>query len=153
VASNPGLVRFINVSTVESQSGDLVVINRNGKLVLVDDEGREKERYALTYGSRLHVHDGERVEPGREIVEWDPFTSVILSELSGKVEFHDVIEGENVREETDKVTSTSSHIVEASQNEALARDPVRGRPSGDTCCRRAPTWWCRTARGVLARPW
>ena len=131
LAANPGIVRFINVSTVESSSGDLVVINRNGKLVLVDEEGREKERYALTYGSRLHVHDGERVEPGREIVEWDPFTSVILSELSGTVEFHDVIEGENVREETDKVTGHVERIiVEASQNEK--RSPaivVKGRTS------------------------
>jgi DNA-directed RNA polymerase subunit beta' len=129
VATNPGIVRFMNVSTVESQSGDLVVINRNGKLVLVDDDGREKERYALTYGSRLHVHDGEKVEPGREIVEWDPFTSVILSEIRGKVEFHDVIEGENVREETDKVTGHVERIiVEASQNEK--RSPailVKGR--------------------------
>jgi DNA-directed RNA polymerase subunit beta' len=130
-ATNPGVVRFINVSTVESQAGDLVVINRNGKLVLADDDGREKERYALTYGSRLHVHDGERVEPGREIVEWDPFTSVILSEIRGKVEFHDVIEGENVREETDKVTGHVERIiVEASQNEK--RSPailVKGRTS------------------------
>jgi DNA-directed RNA polymerase subunit beta' len=129
IAANPGIVRFINVSTVESQAGDLVVINRNGKLVLVDEEGREKERYALTYGSRLHVHDGERVEPGREIVEWDPFTSVILSEIQGTVEFHDVIEGENVREETDKVTGHVERIiVEASQNEK--RSPaivVKGR--------------------------
>jgi DNA-directed RNA polymerase subunit beta' len=131
IATNPGIVKFINVSTVESQSGDLVVINRNGKLVLVDEEGREKERYALTYGSRLHVHDGEKVEPGREIVEWDPFTSVILSEIRGKVEFHDVIEGENVREETDKVTGHVERIiVEASQNEK--RSPailVKGRTS------------------------
>jgi DNA-directed RNA polymerase subunit beta' len=131
VSTNPGIVRFINVSTVESQAGDLVVINRNGKLVLVDEEGREKERYALTYGSRLHVHDGEKIEPGREIVEWDPFTSVILSEIRGTVEFHDVIEGENVREETDKVTGHVERIiVEASQNEK--RSPailVKGRSS------------------------
>ncbi|MDX1389691.1 MAG: DNA-directed RNA polymerase subunit beta', partial [Acidobacteriota bacterium] len=117
-ASNPGVMRFINVQTVESQDGDLVVINRNGKLILSDDEGREKERYALTYGSHLHVHDGDRVEPGADLVEWDPFTSVILSEIKGKVQFQDVVEGENVREETDKVTGHVQRIiVEATQNE------------------------------------
>ena len=118
LASNPGTVKFINVSTIESRTGDLVVINRNGKLVISDDAGRERERYALTYGSHLRVHDGEQVEPGKEIVQWDPFTSVILSEIRGKIVFHDIVEGENLREETDKVTGHVQRIVvEAAQNE------------------------------------
>jgi len=118
VASNPGKVKFLNVNTVESEKGDLVVINRQGKLVLIDDKGREKERYALTYGSHLLVKEGDEVEPGKELVEWDPFTSAILTEIAGKVEFHDIVEGENVREETDKVTGLSQKIiVEASASE------------------------------------
>jgi len=117
-ASNPGKVKFITVNTVESDAGDLVVVNRSGKLVITDDAGRERERYALTYGSHLRVHDGQMVEPGTELVEWDPFTSIILSEIRGKAEFQDIIEGENLREETDKVTGLSQRIiVEASQNE------------------------------------
>ncbi len=117
-ASNQGTVRFLNVNTVESKAGDLVVINRNGKLLLVDEKGRELERYALTYGSRLLVHEGDSVDPGKELVEWDPFTYAILSEIAGQVEFQDIVEGENVREETDKVTGLSQKIVvEASQNE------------------------------------
>jgi DNA-directed RNA polymerase subunit beta' len=118
VAKNPGTVKFINVATVESKAGDLVVINRNGKLVIADERGREKERYALTYGSHLLVHEGEAVDPARELVEWDPFTYAILSEIGGKVEFQDIVEGENVREETDKVTGLSQKIiVEAPQSE------------------------------------
>ncbi len=117
-SKNPGSVKFLNVNTVESKAGDLVVINRNGKLVLVDGKGRELERYALTYGSRLLVHEGDLVEPGKELVEWDPFTYAILTEVGGKVEFIDIVEGENVREETDRVTGLSQKIiVEASQNE------------------------------------
>ncbi|HEX2254769.1 MAG TPA: DNA-directed RNA polymerase subunit beta' [Thermoanaerobaculia bacterium] len=111
VAKNPGRVKFINVATVEAKKGELVVINRAGKLVLVDDKGREKERYALTYGSHLLVRDGQEVEPGLDLVTWDPFTSVILSEIAGRVEFHDIVEGENVREETDKVTGLSQKII------------------------------------------
>ena len=118
IASNPGQVKFLNVNTVESKGGDLVVVNRQGKLLIVDDKGREKERYALTYGSHLLVKDGDEVKPGTEMVEWDPFTSAILTEIAGKVEFHDIVEGENVREETDKVTGLSQRIiVEASANE------------------------------------
>ncbi len=117
-AKNPGLVRFLNVSTVEVKRGDLIVVNRNGKLLIVDPKGREKERYALAYGSRLHVHDGQEVIPGTPLVEWDPFTSSILSEQGGAVEFRDIVEGENVREETDRVTGLSQRIiVEASATE------------------------------------
>ena len=118
---NIGWVKFINVATVDSREGDLVVVNRNGKLVLVDEAGRELERHPLTYGSHLLVHENQKVEPGIDLVEWDPFTSAILSEVAGRVEFHDIVEGENVREETDKVTGLSHRIiVEASQNEKRA---------------------------------
>jgi DNA-directed RNA polymerase subunit beta' len=110
-ASNPGVVKFLNVATVESKEGELVVINRAGKLLIVDDKGREKERYALAYGSHLKVHEGQRMEPGEELVQWDPFTSAILSEIAGTVEFQDIVEGENVREETDKVTGLSQKII------------------------------------------
>jgi DNA-directed RNA polymerase subunit beta' len=118
IAKNPGIVKFLNVNTVESRRGSLIVINRSGKLVLTDEKGRERERYALTYGSQLLVHEADAVEPGTELVTWDPFTSAILSEIRGKVEFQDIVEGENVREETDKVTGLSQKIiVEASANE------------------------------------
>jgi DNA-directed RNA polymerase subunit beta' len=118
IAKNPGLVKFINVNTVESRRGSLIVINRSGKLVLTDEKGRERERYALTYGSQLLVHEGDAVQPGTELVTWDPFTSAILTEIGGKVELQDIVEGENVREETDKVTGLSQKIiVEASANE------------------------------------
>ncbi len=64
------------------------------------------------------MHEADNIEPGTELVTWDPFTSAILSEIGGKVEFHDIVEGENVREETDKVTGLSQKIiVEASANE------------------------------------
>jgi DNA-directed RNA polymerase subunit beta' len=129
---NPGWVKFINVNTVESKDGNLVVINRNGKLVIVDKAGRELERYALTYGSHLRVHENQEVEPGTELVEWDPFTSVILSEIAGKVEFQDIVEGENVREETDKVTGLSQRIiVEASATEKRAPAMVVRNKDGE----------------------
>ncbi|MYB20253.1 MAG: DNA-directed RNA polymerase subunit beta' [Holophagales bacterium] len=120
-ARNEGWVKLINVATVDSREGALVVVNRNGKLVLVDEAGRELERHPLTYGSHLLVHENQEVKPGTDLVEWDPFTSAILSEVGGHVEFHDIVEGENVREETDKVTGlTERIIVEASQSERRA---------------------------------
>ena len=118
---NPGKVKFLNVNTVESKDGDLIVINRNGKLLVHDPKGRELERYALTYGSRLLVHEGADVKPGTELVEWDPFTSAILTEIGGKVDFVDIVEGENLREETDRNTGlTQRIIVEASAQDKRA---------------------------------
>ncbi len=117
-AKNPGWVKFLNVSTIESKRGALIVVNRNGKLLITDEKGRERERYALTYGSQLLIHEGAEVQPGTELVTWDPFTYAILAEIGGKIEFQDIVDGENVREETDKVTGLSQRIiVEASANE------------------------------------
>ncbi|MEO1369088.1 MAG: DNA-directed RNA polymerase subunit beta', partial [Acidobacteriota bacterium] len=118
---NKGTVKFINVNTVESKNGELVVVNRNGKVAIVDAKGRELERYSVTYGSHLQVREGQQIEPGTDLVVWDPFTSAILTEIAGTVEFVDIVEGENVREETDRVTGLSQRIiVEASATEKRA---------------------------------
>src|SRR5512141_3164138 len=126
-ATSPGKVHLVNVSTVTNKDGNLVVINRNGKLLIVEDiptkkgkksnvdmaegTGREKERYALVYGSTLKVRDGQHVDAGASLVEWDPFTSAILTEVGGKIVFKDIVEGENVREETDKVTGLTQMVI------------------------------------------
>ena len=83
-AKNPGTVRFLNVATVKRKDGNLVVVNRNGKITIVDNKGREKERYSVVYGSTIKVCDGQEVVPGQELVEWDPFTSAILTEVGGQ---------------------------------------------------------------------
>jgi DNA-directed RNA polymerase subunit beta' len=132
VAKNTGVVKFLNVASVESKKGDLVVINRSGKLVVTDPKGRELERYALTYGSQLLVKEETEVKPGQDLVQWDPFTSAILTEIGGKVEFQDIVEGENLREETDKVTGlTQRIIVEASAQDRRAPALVIHGPDGE----------------------
>ncbi|MDQ6891389.1 MAG: DNA-directed RNA polymerase subunit beta' [Acidobacteriota bacterium] len=110
-AKNPGTVRFLGVTTVQRKDGNLVVVNRNGKITIVDNKGREKERYSVVYGSTIKVSDGEEVVPGQELVEWDPFTSAILTEVGGKVSFRDIVENENLREETDRVTGLAQKII------------------------------------------
>jgi DNA-directed RNA polymerase subunit beta' len=126
-ATSPGRIQLVNVVTVTNKNGDLVVVNRNGKLLIMEDTAarkgkkgekediaattREKERYALVYGSTLKVQDGQRVEAGQPLVEWDPFTSAVLTEVGGKVAFKDIVEGENVREETDKVTGLTQMVI------------------------------------------
>src|SRR4030081_1925921 len=82
-AKNAGKIHFINLVTVRAKSGDLVAMNRNGSIAIVDDKGREKERYAIVYGAKLKVEEGTKVTQGSRLGEWDPYTFSLLTEISG----------------------------------------------------------------------
>ncbi len=110
-AKNPGTVKLVNALTVRKNDGTEVVVNRNSKLVVQDAKGREKERYSLAYGSVLQIAQGEEVKPGQLLVTWDPFASPILTEIGGRVVYKDVIDGVNLREETDRTTGLTQKIV------------------------------------------
>src|SRR4030095_16836467 len=116
-ARSNGAVRFINLQTVKSKAGDLVVMNRNGSIVVVDEKGREKERYAVVYGARIKAEDGTHVQLGQSLVEWDPYTFSILPEIGGTVQFKDLQEGLTLHEEVDEVTGLSRHVVMDSPDE------------------------------------
>ncbi|MFQ5720079.1 MAG: DNA-directed RNA polymerase subunit beta' [Acidobacteriota bacterium] len=117
VARHAGLIRFINLTTVKNRAGDLVVLNRSGTLVIHDEKGREHERHSLVYGAVLKIVDGQVIEPGALLVEWDPYTFAILTENSGTVEFNDIIPGETVKEEVDEVTGFSTPVIIESDRE------------------------------------
>src|SRR6059036_926603 len=72
-AKNNGTVRFVGLQTVRSKVGDLVVMNRQGSITVIDEKGREKERYAVVYGARVKVEDGAPVTLGQVMAEWDPY--------------------------------------------------------------------------------
>jgi DNA-directed RNA polymerase subunit beta' len=116
-AKNNGAVRFINLVTVRSKEGHLVVMNRNGSIAIVDEKGREKERYAVVYGAKLRVEDGQQVPMGSALVEWDPYTFAILTEIAGTVQFKDLQEGLTLHEEVDEVTGLSRNVVMDSPDE------------------------------------
>ena len=110
-ATRSGTVKLLGVQSVTNTQEQTIVVSRNAKIAIADDRGRERERYNLVYGSVLSATDGEVVEPGSVLVEWDPFTSAVLTTVAGKVRFVDLVEGENVREEIDKLTGHSRQIV------------------------------------------
>ncbi len=116
-AKNPGTVRFINLATVRSKQNDLVTMNRSGAIVILDDRGREKERYVVIYGAKLKVEDGAHVEAGQALLEWDPYTFAILTEIGGTVQFKDLQEGITLNEEVDEVTGLSRWVVGDSPDE------------------------------------
>src|SRR2546423_19008 len=129
-AKNNGALRFINLQTVKSKSGDLVVMNRQGSIAVVDEKGRERERYAVVYGAKVKVNEGDQVQLGQVLVEWDPYTFAILTEIGGTVQFKDLQEGVTLHEEVDEVTGLSRHVVGDSPDEK--RQPaivIKGKTS------------------------
>jgi len=116
-AKNAGTVRFINLVTVRSKDGGLVAMNRNGSIAIIDEKGREKERYAIVYGAKLKVEEGTPVNQGSTLGEWDPYTFSLLTEIAGTVQFKDLQEGVTLNEEVDEVTGLSRLVVADSSDE------------------------------------
>ena len=96
---------------VKTQQGDWVVMSRNAKVAVYDESGREREKYPVVYGAKIKVKDGGRVEVGQKIVEWDPYSLTILTEVGGKIAFGDISEGVTMKEEVDEVTGLSRKVV------------------------------------------
>ncbi len=118
-ARNEGILKFINVKAILNREGVPVVMNRNGEIAILDDAGRERERYAIIYGAKLLAEDGQSVNEGQTLAEWDPYTIPILSEESGKVKYGDIFEGETMQESKDEVTGLSYRVIIEPKNAEL----------------------------------
>jgi len=118
-ARHMGTVHYEGLQVVEThkEGGQLIVMNRSGSLVVKDEKGRDRERYPIVYGARLKVKDGQKVDQGQTLVEWDPYTFSILTEEPGSIRFRDIIEGVTVHEEVDEVTGLSRLIIVDSPDE------------------------------------
>ena len=103
-----GTARFHNLKVVVNTNGDTVVVSRSGELGVTDASGREKERYKIPYGAVISIKDGEAVELGQTTVTWDPYTTPIITETAGIVNFVDFEEGVSTEQVTDEVTGISS---------------------------------------------
>ncbi|MEK6804722.1 MAG: DNA-directed RNA polymerase subunit beta' [Nitrospirota bacterium] len=96
---------------VRNKDGEWVVMNRNAKIAIIDDSGREREKYPVVYGAKIKVKDGDRVDVGQKLVEWDPYSLTILTETGGKVAYGDILEGVTMKEEFDEVTGLSRKVI------------------------------------------
>ena len=114
---SPGVVRYEGLQLVEGRDGQPVVMNRTGAIVLQDSKGRDRERYPVVYGARLKASEGQSVEAGQILVEWDPYTFSILTEQAGRIRFRDIVEGVTVHEDVDEVTGLSRYIIIDSPDE------------------------------------
>ena len=110
-ARNEGTIRFRNINSVKRADGTLVVMNRNGEIGIVDETGRERERYSVIYGARILKAEGTAIKAGEMLAEWDPWSLPIITEVAGKVRFGDIEEGVTMQEQLDEVTGLSRKVI------------------------------------------
>ncbi len=111
-SKSAGILRFLpTLRYVTNVKGEAVAISRNGELIIVDDNHRERERHKVPYGATLAVMDGETVKAGTALANWDPHTRPIITEHAGRVKFENVEEGVTVAKQIDEVTGLSTLIV------------------------------------------
>ena len=116
-AKKGGIVKYAGLRTLKNQRGEIIVMNRNGAIIIQDETGREKEKYAVVYAAHLKVNDGQEVQPGQTLVEWDPYTNSILTEVAGTVAFGDVVEGLTMKEDFDEITGLSTKVIVSHRDE------------------------------------
>ena len=112
-----GIVKYAGLRTIKNQRGEIIVMNRNGHLLIQDENGREKEKYSIVYAAKLKVADGQEVQENQTLVEWDPYTNSILTEVDGTIAFGDVVEGLTMKEDFDEITGLSSKVIISHRDE------------------------------------
>jgi len=106
-----GIVKYHNLKTVKQESGDVIVLNRNGQISINDKDGRELEKHTVPSGSVLSIADGKEIDKNIIFVRWDPYTSPILTEVSGRVRYEDIIEEVTMVEEVDEATGVAGRVI------------------------------------------
>ncbi len=101
-----GTAKFTRLRTVENEEGEQIVLARNGEIAILNDKGREIDKFDIPAGAILKVAENDKVKQGTVLVQWDPHSIPILSEVAGKVRYEDVVDGETLRVEKDP----SGHI-------------------------------------------
>jgi DNA-directed RNA polymerase subunit beta' len=106
-----GIAKLVNIKTVAHHKGYLVAVSRSGEISIVNEMGRERERYKVPYGATITVHDGDEVKQGQIVANWDPHTHPVVTEVEGKIKFEDFIDGITVAEQVDEFTGLTSIVV------------------------------------------
>ncbi|MDH4982890.1 DNA-directed RNA polymerase subunit beta' [Hyphomicrobium sp. D-2] len=106
-----GTARMRNPATVVDSQGREISMTRTMSIVIVDQSGKELAVHKVPYGARVHVKEGDAVTRGTKLAQWDPYTRPILTEVDGKVDFEDLLEGASVREQTDEMKGTTNRVI------------------------------------------
>ncbi|HLQ12611.1 MAG TPA: DNA-directed RNA polymerase subunit beta' [Steroidobacteraceae bacterium] len=108
---NKGTLRFHHIKTVAHEKGHLVAVSRSGEIGVVDEFGRERERYKIPFGATINSREGAKVVGGQVVATWDPHTHPVVTEVAGNIRFTDFVDGLTVATQVDEVTGLSSTVV------------------------------------------
>ena len=118
-----GTAHFENIKFVQDSNDNNVAVSRSGEILIVDEYGRESERYKLPYGAVIKVNHGDEVPGGTLLASWDPHTHPVITEVAGTLKFVDFIEGVTVQSQTDDITGLSSlAIIDPKQRPSSGKD-------------------------------
>jgi DNA-directed RNA polymerase subunit beta' len=106
-----GTAKLVNIKTVAHHKGYLVAVSRSGEISVVNEMGRERERYKVPYGATITIQDNADVKRGQVVATWDPHTHPVVTEVEGKIKFEDFIDGITVAEQVDEFTGLTSIVV------------------------------------------
>ena len=118
-----GSVKWDSIKTITNPDGQIVVTSRSGVVSVIDETGREQERYKISYGSILSVKEGGAISSGEMLCQWDPHTHPVITEAAGKVTFGN-FEGA-VEEHVDELTGLTTHVVKDAKERALSAKEAR----------------------------
>jgi DNA-directed RNA polymerase subunit beta' len=110
-AKHDGVIHYNELRLVELEDGNNIVLNKNGSVSILGDDGRELENHVVVIGAVISAKEGAKVKKGDTFVQWDPYNVPILSEKAGKVKFHDIIEGVTMKQETDETTGQEAMVL------------------------------------------
>jgi len=120
-----GTVKLNNLKTVKNRENNLVAVSRSGEVGVMDDYGRERERYKIPYGAVLTIEDGSPIAAGDIIVNWDPHTHPVITEEGGFIQLIDFMDGITVQEQSDEVTGLTSRVVTDPKQRSSAGKELR----------------------------
>jgi DNA-directed RNA polymerase subunit beta' len=107
----PGQIKLHNVKLIERQNGKFIIVSRSGMLAVLDEHGRERERYKIPYGAELAVKEGSKVDAGQIVANWDPHSHPVITEVAGHIKFVDLIDGVTMHRQMDDLTGLTSIVV------------------------------------------
>ena len=110
-AARGGRVVFDDLRVATSPDGRDVVISRQGELTLQDEKDREIERHSVPMGAEMQVSEGDEVDEGQTLVQWDTHFTPIIAEVDGTVRYEDIVEGKTFRIERDEQHGTSRKVI------------------------------------------
>ncbi|GGN40290.1 DNA-directed RNA polymerase subunit beta' [Novosphingobium indicum] len=123
-----GTVHYRDIPTIVDKRGRRLSLARNGEVVIMDTEGRERAMHRVPYGTMLLHTDGATVKEGERLAEWDPFTLPIITETSGVVKYQDLIDGRTLTEQADEATGMTSRVVTEDRSSSRSKKKEDLRP-------------------------